>query len=375
MSAFEKGNRGIQQIYVPTRTGRVQRSTGTPNRVIARKMVAMVRALRDAHEWTLLDAVRELMPGSQRETRLTLARLYDAYASNALDTLRDELAGADIVLHLDAWEASVRASRGDTGTAAMYRWQVERLTGAHMLASELTPAKVTAWLADLGVTPGTARKNLSALSSFVRYLRAAGVLDRNPLELVPRPKKNPPRLRWEPLETCRSVVDAQDEPFRTISALIHATGAEVGAVLRMVPRDVELARMLAHVPGSKAITRNRYDVVIEEWSRPYLERHLALTDVLTPTSIAPVDAATAPLFAGVNRYQVYWSHKRACAALKVEDYTVHDARHSLAVRWRKRGVALEAIAAQLGHANVLQVATCYGRFQPTIDERQHEIEA
>jgi integrase len=115
--------------------------------------------------------------------------------------------------------------------------------------------------------------------------------------------------------------------------------------------------------------------VIEEWAKPYLERFLALHDVMTAPGVAPIDAATTPIFAGVSRYKVYWYHKQACAALKIEDLTVHDARLSLAVRWRKHGVAPEVIAAQLGHANVLQVATIYGRFQPPIDEREAEMKS
>lgn len=108
-------------------------------------------------------------------------------------------------------------------------------------------------------------------------------------------------------------------------------------------------------------------MVIEEWAKPYLERHLALHDVMTAPGMEPIDAATTPIFAGVSRYKVYWFYRQACAALKIEDLTVHDARHSLAVRWQKHGIALEVIAAQLGHANVLQVATIYGRFQRTMD--------
>jgi integrase len=364
-AAFAKGKGRILNIYVPTRAGFVQRSTGTPNKQLARKMSAMVRVLRDERQWWLLDAIRE--------RRLSVSQLYDHYASNTLDSLRAQLNDSDVVRHLDAWEASVKVTRGDTGTAEMYRWQVERFTGERMLVSEITPAKITGWLAGLGVTPGTARKNLYALSSFVRYLRTIGALDRNPLELVQVPKKNPPRLRFEALEVCQAIVDAQEEPYRTISAFIHATGAEIGAVLRMVPRDIDLQRMLAHAPGSKAITRNRYDVVIEGWAKPYLERHLALHDVMTAPGVEPIDYATRPIFAGISRYKVYWFHKRACAALKIDDLTVHDARHSLAVRWRKRGVPLEVIASQLGHQNVLQVATIYGRFQPTMDERQAEV--
>lgn len=365
-AAFARGKGHQIQVYVLLRRGRVQRSTGTANRVVARAMKRMVAELHDAHDWALLEAVRD--------RRLALAELYDAYASNTLEALRAQLTDADIVRHLDAWEASVRATRGDTGTAELYRWQVERLTGNRMLVSDLTPARISAWLAALDVTTGTRRKNYYALSSFIQYLRAAGVLERNPLDMVPVPKNNPPRLRWEPLDVCQAIVDEQEEPYRTISALIHATAGELGAVLRMVRRDVDLEHLVAHVPGSKTIRRNRYEVIIEPWAKPYLERHLALFELTQPPSWAPIDAGTALLFPGVSRYQVYWAHKQACKALRLDGLTVHDARHSLAVRWRKQGIPLESIAAQLGHANVLQVATIYGRFQPTIEERRSEVQ-
>lgn len=351
-AAFRKGT-GILQIYVPMRTGFVQRSTGTANKLIARRMKAMVSELRDAREWEILDAVRG--------RRLSLRQLFDHYVSNDLATLRDELADTDVTKYLDGWQASVRATLGETGTAATYRRQVVSLTGSKLLASELTPQRISSWLASLDVTPGTRRKNYYALSSFVHYLRASGVIDSNPLELVPVPRKNAARLRWESLEVCRRIVDAEPEPFRALSALIHATGAEVSAALRMTRGDVELDRMLAHVPGSKTASRNRYDVVIEGWARPYLERHVS--------GLFP----SAPLFPGVSRYQAYWYHRQACDAVGVTDYTVHDARHSLAVRWGKRGVSLEAIAEQLGHKGILQVANVYGRFKPTIEERIEEV--
>ena len=76
----------------------------------------------------------------------------------------------------------------------------------------------------------------------------------------------------------------------------------------------------------------------------------ALHDVLTAPGVEPIDYAITPIFAGISRYKVYWFHKQACARLKIDDLTVHDARHSLGVRWRKQGLPLEVIAAQLGPA-------------------------
>jgi integrase len=199
-----------------------------------------------------------------------------------------------------------------------------------------------------------------------------GALDRNPLDRVAVPKKNPPRLRYEPFERCVAIVEAQEEPYRTLSALLHATGAEISAALRMVRRDIDLNRMTAHLPGSKTHSRNRHEAVIENWARPYLERHLALLDITAPPSLAEVDAAAEQLFPGLTRFKAHWYHRAACQKVKVADYRMHDARHSLAVRCRRRGVSLEGIAAQLGHKTIHQVVECYARFTPTLAERHEE---
>jgi integrase len=352
-AAFRKGKARHLQIYVPCRTGYVQRSCGTPNSAIARKMRAMVKTLKDDHEWDLLDAIRA--------KRLSLPTLYDYFASERLAEAKAILADADVCHHLDAWEASVRATVGDTGTAERYRQQVETLTGESMLVSAVTSERVAAWLAGLAVTPGTRRKYVAALASFVSYLRTVRVLPVNPLAEMKLPKENPPRLRWESLERCKALVDAQPEPFRSLSALIHATGAELSPALRMTRGDVDLERMLAHVPGTKTRTRDRHDVVIEAWAKSYLARHCA--------TLAPL----APLFPGITRFRAYEAHAAACKAIGVSDYRIHDARHSIAVRWRKRGVLLEVIAAQLGHATIAQVVERYGRFTPTVDERREEV--
>jgi len=49
----------------------------------------------------------------------------------------------------------------------------------------------------------------------------------------------------------------------------------------------------------------------------------------------------------------------------IEDYTIHDARHSWAVRARRAGVDFEVIARQLGHRSTAQAVNVYARFRPT----------
>jgi integrase len=53
-------------------------------------------------------------------------------------------------------------------------------------------------------------------------------------------------------------------------------------------------------------------------------------------------------------------------ALKLlSGYTMHDARHSFAVRYMKAGVEPQHIADNLGHRDATMVLQIYGRFRVT----------
>lgn len=77
-----------------------------------------------------------------------------------------------------------------------------------------------------------------------------------------------------------------------------------------------------------------------------------------------------PLWPSLTRYRVYDVHQATCTAVGIQDYTLRDARHSWAVRSRKRGESLEAIAQQLGHKSIYMAATVYAQFKATIEERK-----
>lgn len=175
-----------------------------------------------------------------------------------------------------------------------------------------------------------------------------------------RPRKNKPRIRWIPLDVERKILIGVAEPIRSVLTLIFATGGEISAVLGMRRRDIDLGSRTAHIPGTKTASRDR-EAIIEEWAITALERHCS--------SLHADDF----LFPDLTRYMVHWHHEQACKRVGVEDLTVHDARHSLAVRWRKRGVSLEAIAAQLGHSS-LASTMIYARFTPTMNERRQQLE-
>jgi hypothetical protein len=375
MSPYRKIPGGVFVMRVPIRSRGIGpiRSCGTNDPDTADDIAALVKRLKKRRDWELLEAVTCSPP------RLSLGEIYDADVANRLDELRARLKDVDLAEHLDGWARWVTSNLGDTGTAAMYRAQVTSLVFDPAVEyddddriharSELTTPRVSQWLATRlkangePVSSSYKRKLLYALFSFIAYLREMHLLAGNPIDDIKRPKKGSPKLRWETVANDRRIVDATPADYRSHAAFVKASAAEVSASLAMKGRDVELYVTdrdgycgLAHVPGTKTETRDRHDVLIEAWARPYLERLVRQT------------MPNALLWPDITRYKAHYQHQRAAAAVGVEDYTLRDARHSWAVRARKRGVEFEAISEQLG-SSVATVHGTYARFKMTTDER------
>lgn len=358
MSAFVKD--GIQQLYVPRRVGRpVQRSTGTSSVKVRDRMKRMLVDLKADRAWDLLDAVTATPP------RLSLKDLYDAHVARDLAGLRERLNALDLEPLVERWLASKRAELGDTGVPEMYERQVRTLipAGVPFASSELTPARVSAWLSSLNVTTGTRRSYYSAISSFVDYCLTVGAIAHSPLERIKRPKKNAARERWLYEADALKLVEASPGVYRVLEAIVQGTGAEIGGVLAwrrnpsgMLRRDVDLDRGVLFVRGSKQGTRARW-CIIRPWARPIIAEYVK--------GMLP----NAPLFDGITRHMMHDHHDRTCAAIGIDDYTVHDGMHTWAVNARFRGISLEDIAEQRGHKGI-NSTLMYAKFKPTLEERQ-----
>jgi integrase len=342
---------GKYQIYVPGRVGLKQRSTGTGDKIVARNIKRVVLELKDRQDWEILDA---LYFG-----KITLVEMYSEYASGGLDRIRGRLRGIVLSEHIDKWAMWICSLGGAAQTAATYRSQVETLVDDSLQLHELTAARISQWLTDIPkVTTGTRRKYLYALRSFITYLQERGLIQYDPSAAVKTPRKNKPRLVWQTEDVDRKIVDAAPEEYKALFALIKSTGAEVSPALAMLRNDIDLSAGLVHIKGTKNERRDRHDAIIEPWALPYLREHCRGL------------IGNVPLWPNLTRYRVHDVHEATCKALGIVDYTLRDARHSWAVRSRKRGESLEAIKEQLGHKSIYMAATIYAQFRPTIEERK-----
>lgn len=349
-TVFRRPNK-VWCVKVKTAQGAwVQRTCETRDGATARSMGRMLDELghRGKQQQDLLDAV--VMQ------RLSIRELFAAFAGNRLDDLRAQLRDIDIAPLVREWLDSL-SGRLSADTIAHYGVHVRSLIdeSARFPASELNYARLAAWLPAIQRSRGTQRKYHAAMSSFCQYLKLRNVIPHNPMRDVKAPAPAKPRQRHLEHADVLRIVEALEEPYRSIVALMHGSGIEVSVVLALKQRDIDLKRQQVHARGTKTSARDRL-VLVEPWVLPFLNR---CTRGLLPN---------APLFPGINRWTVSDKHRVACAALGIEDYQLRDARHTYAVRAIRSGASFEVVAQQLGHADTSMAVRVYGRFKPTTAE-------
>ena len=352
MSIYRRGQTFF--VYVPKRSGgRAVRTTGTTDRQTARNMDEMIRRLSARREWDFIEAIHN--------ERLSVAELYDADASNGLDDLRARLSDVDLRDFIVGWLDGVRTRTSPSSdTAEHYASAVRTLIGDErpFHLSELSYSRISTWLATRPVSSSTRRKYHAALSSFSQHLVALGVLAENPVRSVRPPKARPPRTEYlSSISEALRLADAQPEPFRTISVLLHATGMEISVALNLKRRDIDAGSREVRARGTKTHSRDRV-ALISNWAWPIIAEHIK--------NLLP----EAPLFPGIDRYRAGDVHRAAAKAIGRLGYRQHDARHSFAVWAIRSGASFEFVARQLGHASIAMVVSTYGRYRPTATENR-----
>jgi integrase len=348
-SVFARG--GIYYAKVRASSGHwIARTCETRDRVLAKRMGHMLDELghRGKQRRDLVDAV---VTG-----RLAIADLFEAYASNSLDQLQQRMSDIDLSPLVNAWLGSLQG-RLASDTIQHYRVHVRSLIPEDevFLRSGLTFEKLAAWLSTVRRASGTRRKYHAAMAGFCAYLKSRGIIQQNPMQDVRAPRAGSPRLRYLEHDEVLRIVNALEEPYRTIVAVIHGTGIEVSVVLGLKRRDVDIDRAEIRARGTKTKARDRV-TSIEPWALDLLREHVS--------GFLP----NAPLFPGINRWTASDTHRRICSQLEIEDYQLRDSRHTYAVRAIRSGAPFEVVAQQLGHTDTTMVARVYGRFRPTSEE-------
>lgn len=320
-------------------------STGTTDRRTALDVEAMVARFKRQRRWDVLAPIVD--------KRLTLRAAYDANQAGTLDTLIAELDDIDLDPLVTEW-----ADRA----APKYVRQVRRMivAGTRYPLSRFRKKTIKAFLDGLSCDDPTRNRYRAALSSFSRWLMDHEYVEFNPALTVALYGEHDPRVVWMTWKQAKAAADAAPEPFRSLFAIMGATGIELGAALVIRATDVDVGERTIHARGTKRMHRNRV-VRYEPWAAPYMER------IMKPLVGAVL------LFPDVTGGDALDQWKDAQKAVGLEGHTLHDLRHTYAVNALRKGYKHQVVAHQLGHKDPTMVTRVYGRYVP--DASDYEVAA
>lgn len=257
---------------------------------------------------------------------------------------------------LGQWVAAVVRSGRRPATAAEYRRQVETLWPAPRVISWLTPQGITTALDALPVREQTKGRYKAALASLVAWLLRQGHLTSNPMPSVASYPQSPTRIVHYDRQEALTLLLALPPEQRALEGVMWACGWEWSAIANATAGDFDLTAGTAYARGTKTATRERLTVFTEE--EPLLWMREQLRDKLP----------SAPAFPGLENTAVLKRHQAACKAAGVTVTTLHEWRHTFAVKELKKGRPMHWIARMLGHGTTQQLQARYGRMQLHEDE-------
>jgi len=211
-------------------------------------------------------------------------------------------------------------------------------------------------LKDLGLSPATIHRQISALRTYFRFLVAEGHLTRNPSERLESPK------RWRTLPAVLTVAEVDrllaaptpDEPLgsrdRALLELGYATGARVSELVGVGVQDISFEDGVARLFGKGAKERlvpvgrralGAVALYVRE-VRPTLDRGKGRGRVF-------LNARGTPL----TRVGAWGIIKQAARGAGLSKrVTPHTLRHTFATHLLEGGADLRAVQEMLGHADL-----------------------
>ncbi len=273
--------------------------------------------------------------------------------------------GTLLRFHLERFSDFLTLEQGASGrTIEAYRRDVERLADYARVHSAPLPADITSkllrafvfHLKDLGLSPSSIRRNISAVRTYFRFLLADGAVTRDPSERLETPKK------WRTLPEVLTVDEISrllaaptlDDPLafrdRAMLELAYGAGLRVSEWITIAVRDVMLEDKLVRVfgKGSKErlvpIGRSAIGAIATYTRelRPRLEKGAG-------KGVLFLNARGEPL----TRMGAWKILRRYVERARIEKrVSPHTLRHSFATHLLEGGADLRAVQEMLGHADI-----------------------
>ncbi len=196
------------------------------------------------------------------------------------------------------------------------------------------------YLNDLGLSPSSIGRKITAVRSFYRFLLSRGYISKDPSVVLSAPKrpKRLPRpinlnvlrkmvLEWEP--------EKEEEVLaKDMILILYGTGLRISELLSLTPEDVDLNAGLIRVKGKGGKYRA---VPIHPTLYSVFERRMAEGGRLFP----------------IDRYRAYRLIKKAFERVAgLYGVHPHALRHTFATHLLEGGADLKSVQELLGHASI-----------------------
>ncbi len=232
----------------------------------------------------------------------------------------------------------------------LFAW-LKRDLGA-MPLTEVTPTFLRAWRDKLltRYAPGTVRRYLAALAAPLAVaVRDYDWLATNPMKKVVKPPETPGRVRFlspDELEKLLAACHQSRNPhLSTLVLLALSTGARKTQLLFLRWRDLDLERGSVRLSVSKRTPARRL---------PLRGPVVALLQAQSARQLP--EAWVFARHDGKKPILVDAAFKMACKRAGIDDFHLHDLRHTTASYLAMNGASMRSIMEILGHKNIQQSA-------------------
>lgn len=212
-------------------------------------------------------------------------------------------------------------------------------------------------LRDIGMSPASQARIVSALKTFFKFLKAEGYIDKSPAELLETPRLGrhlPTVLSVEEIDSMIAAIDmskAEGQRNRAIVETLYGCGLRVSELVDLKMSQVYSQEGFVVVTGKGDKQRivPISPVALEEIARYIEEYRSFLTVKRGNEDVLFLNRRGSKL----TRVMIFYIIKGLCEAAGIrKDISPHTLRHSFATHLLEGGANLRAIQQMLGHESI-----------------------